>query len=70
MIEQFAQAIVRWRYLVVLATFGIILTAASGARFLGFDTDYRVFFSEGNPQLEAFDKLQDTYTKQTAYYLC
>ena len=63
MIEQFAQAIVRWRYLVVLATFGIILTAASGARFLGFDTDYRVFFSEGNPQLEAFDKLQDTYTK-------
>ena len=63
MIEQFAKGVVRWRYLVVLATFLVIFAAASGGRFLGFDTDYRVFFAEGNPQLEAFDKLQDTYTK-------
>jgi predicted RND superfamily exporter protein len=63
MIEQLAKEMVRWRYLVVLVTFGIIMAAASGSRFLSFDTDYRVFFAEGNPQLEAFDKLQDTYTK-------
>ena len=36
---------------------------ASGARFLGFATDYRVFFSKDNPQLVAFETLQNTYTK-------
>jgi predicted RND superfamily exporter protein len=30
---------------------------------LRFDMDYRVFFSEKNPQLLAFDELQNTYTK-------
>jgi predicted RND superfamily exporter protein len=28
-----------------------------------FDGDYHVFFSESNPELEAFDALQDKYTK-------
>ncbi len=37
--------------------------SASGGRFLGFSTDYRVFFSEDNPQLNAFETLQNTYTK-------
>lgn len=63
MIEQFARAMVRWRYLVVLATFGLIMLAGSGGKNLGFDTNYRIFFAEGNPQLEAFDTLQETYTK-------
>jgi hypothetical protein len=36
---------------------------ASGGRFLSFTNDYRVFFSKENPYLEAFENLQDTYTK-------
>ena len=40
-----------------------LMLLASGARFLEFTNDYRVFFGEGNPQLKAFDNLQDTYTK-------
>ena len=28
-----------------------------------YDTEYRVFFSEDNPQLKAFEALQNTYTK-------
>ena len=41
----------------------LVFAAASGARFLGFSTDYGVFFSEDNPQLVAFETLQNTYTK-------
>lgn len=63
MIEQLARAMVRWRYLVVLLTFVLAFLAASGGKNLGFDTNYRIFFAEGNPQLEAFDTLQETYTK-------
>jgi len=62
MIERYAQWIIRWRYFIVLAT--LVLVALTFFGFpLRFDTDYRVFFSEENPQLVAFEDLQDTYTK-------
>ncbi|WP_207891851.1 efflux RND transporter permease subunit [Thiogranum longum] len=37
--------------------------AASGARHLEFSNDYRIFFSKENPQLLAFEHLQNVYTK-------
>jgi len=62
MIERYGQWVIRWRYFIILAT--IILVALTTRGFpLKFDTDYRVFFSEENPQLVAFEDLQDTYTK-------
>ena len=30
---------------------------------VGFNTDYRAFFSPDNPYLQAFDDLENTYTK-------
>ena len=44
-------------------TLVVVALASSGGRFLSFDTDYRVFFSEDNPQLQAFERIQNTYTK-------
>ena len=62
MIERYGHWVIRWRYFIILATF--ILVALSTLGFpLRFDTDYRVFFGEDNPQLIAFEDLQDTYTK-------
>jgi len=62
MIEAYAQRLIRWRYLIVLIT--IVLVALTTLGFpLKFDTDYRVFFSDDNPQLRAFEDLQNTYTK-------
>jgi len=62
MIERYGQWIIRWRYFIVLAT--LVLVALTTLGFpLRFDTDYRTFFSEENPQLVAFEDLQDTYTK-------
>ncbi len=58
-----AERLVRWRWLFVVLAFAFAGFAASGARFLGFSNDYRVFFSEENPQLVAFENLQNTYTK-------
>ncbi len=51
----------KWR--VLLLSLIVIFTAASGARFLSFITDYRVFFSPDDPKLIAFEALQNTYTK-------
>ena len=49
--------------MVIAATFLLVALAGSGVRFLEFSTDYQVFFSDENPQLTAFQALQDTYTK-------
>ena len=55
--------VVRHRWLVILATLVVAGVAANGARFLEFSNDYRVFFSDKNPELVAFEKFQNTYTK-------
>jgi len=39
------------------------MVLASGASRLKFIDEYRVFFGEDNPQLVAFDAVQDIYTK-------
>ncbi len=45
------------------------LGIASGARFLSFDTDYRVFFSKDNPQLTAFEDMEAIYTKNENVFM-
>lgn len=51
----------RWLVLILLAAFTVLCSA--GAKNLYFDNDYRAFFGKTNPQLEAFERLQKTYTK-------
>ncbi len=48
---------------VVLACIALAVFTASGASKLVFKSDYRVFFSEENPQLTAFEDMQKTYSK-------
>lgn len=59
----YAQWVVRWRWAIIVGSLIVAFLIASGGRFIGFSTDYRVFFSEENPQLTAFDELQNVYTK-------
>ena len=63
MTESFAQWVVRWRWLLLIVTLVLVGAAGKGMQRLTITTDYRVFFSEDNPQLLAFDKLENTYTK-------
>ena len=68
MIERYSDWIIRWRYLIIFAT--LVLVALTTFGFpLRFDNDTRVFFSKDNPQLTAFEVLQDTYTKNDGVLL-
>ncbi len=66
-IDRFAAALTRrvisHRWLVILFSVAIAAAAGSGASNLEFSTNYRVFFSDANPELQAFEDLQNTYTK-------
>ncbi|MDX1737161.1 MAG: MMPL family transporter [Alphaproteobacteria bacterium] len=59
----YARAVVKWRWLVLLLSIVAVLGTASGGGNLSFTSDYRVFFGPDNPQLKAYDGLQDVYTK-------
>lgn len=63
MVVAFSEWVIRWRWWLILVCIAATVAAGSGARFLEFTTDYRVFFSKENPQLQAFEELQDVYSK-------
>ena len=63
MARSLAGWLVRWRWALLTGAFLLVALSAGGARFLTFSNDYRVFFSKQNPQLLAFENLQNTYTK-------
>lgn len=69
MIERYAKALIKFRWIVIIITVLTALFLASGGRFLVFTNDYRVFFGPDNPQLLAFDELQETYTKSDNLFI-
>ena len=50
-----------WRILILSLL--VVISAGSGGRFIEFTNDYRVFFSDDNPELQAFESMQNIYTK-------
>lgn len=63
MSELFFRFVLKHKIIVLLLSVAISLLMGSGVQHLRFNNDYRMFFSEENPQLNAFEQLQNTYTK-------
>ena len=62
-IQLYGWWVLRWCRHIVLGVVLLTILVASGGRFLWFETNYRVYFSADNPQLKAFDELQNAYGK-------
>lgn len=64
MLIKYTEWVLKWRYLVILLSLIAVALIGSGApKLMPLSNDYRIFFSEENPQLRAFEDLQNTYTK-------
>ena len=59
----YGELILKYRFFVLGLVTAITILFSAGAQFLYFDNDYRVFFGKENPQLKAFEQIQQTYTK-------
>lgn len=59
---RWAAMIIRYKWPTLLLTLLLALGLGSQGK-MEFDGDYHAFFSKSNPELEAFDALQDKYTK-------
>ena len=62
-IGSYGELILKYRFFVLGLITAITILFSAGAQFLYFDNDYRVFFGKENPQLKAFEQIQQTYTK-------
>lgn len=63
MIVRYAHFILKWRWLILLGCSLAVALAFMGLPKLSFSSNYRIFFSESNPQLRAFEELQSKYSK-------
>lgn len=63
MVAAFAEWVIRWRWMVMGACLGMTVLAGVGIQRIHIAGDYRIFFSAENPQLQAFDHLQNVYSK-------
>ena len=54
---------VKYRWWLLVLSLLVVAATASGMRFLEFSNDERMFFSRENPQLQALEALEKTYTK-------
>jgi len=65
----FSDWVVKHRVLIIILNLLIVAAAGTGLKHLGFNTDYRVFFGEDNPDLLAFNALEATYTKSDNVFI-
>ena len=61
--SSYGETLLSNRLIAVFFLLIITIGMSFGAKNLYFDNDYRAFFGETNPQLDAFERLQKTYTK-------
>lgn len=68
-ITRIAQMVWQRPWLVLLASVLVTAAVASGARHLQMNSDYKVFFSDENPQLRDFEALQARFTKDDNIFI-
>lgn len=64
-----ATFVTRFRWMIVIGSLLLVIVAGMGAGKMTFNSDYHVFFSEENPQLLAYDALQNKYTKDDNVFI-
>ena len=67
--ERLGAWLVQWRWPVLIGTVLMAFGLATGGQYIGFNSDYHAFFSEENPQLQAFDALQQKYTQDDNVFI-
>ncbi len=61
--QKFGATVIRWRYLLIVGLISSIALVGQGVRHLQFTNEYKVFFSDDNPQLLAFEASENKFTK-------
>ena len=64
MLHRYTNNIIQYHKWIIFITLLFVLVLGAGAKNLTATSDFRIYFSEDNPQLVAFENLEETYGKQ------
>ena len=64
--DRYTAFMLRHRWLVLASAVAVMLVLTAGLQFITISNDWRDMLDEDNPQLVAFDTLEDTYTATNA----
>ena len=62
-VSRYARWVIRRRWWVLAAAFVVTVAAGAGMPNLGLSTDYRTYFSDDNPDLVAYEQVENIYTR-------
>ena len=62
LLDRYVEATLRYRWIVVAGAMLLTLAAGAGARFIGVTNDYLVLFRDDNPQLLAFQAMENRFS--------
>ncbi len=68
-IDKYSGLLIRYRWWVIAAAALTVLISIYGMSKLSINTDIRVFFSDDNPQLVAFERLENTFQKNDNVFI-
>ena len=61
-LDNYINSVLRWRWLVVGGMVLVMLALAAGGQFVTVTNDYRILFRDDNPELLAFNALEDRFS--------
>jgi predicted RND superfamily exporter protein len=61
--QAFGKWVLRYRWPIIILSLIFVALATTGSKNIYFTTNYRVFFSEDNPELLEFEALENTYVQ-------
>ena len=61
--RMFADWVIKYRLWILVATVLLVVASMGGMQYLKSSSDLRVFFSDKNPQFQALEALENTYSK-------
>ncbi len=65
-LDRYIEFTLRRRWLVLASSAAVMLILTAGLQFINISNDWRDMLDEDNPQLVAYDALEDTYTATNA----
>jgi uncharacterized protein len=65
----FSGWVIKYRAWIIAVSLMVLIATGNGLQYLGFDNDYRAFFTDDNPELLAYDEVENTYTKSDNVFI-
>ena len=69
MLDAYTDWLLRWHKAIVIVVLAVVVLLSAGAFRLTITNDMRAYFSPDNPQLAAFDALENVFNKQDDVFL-